>query len=158
MLSLTREWPIILRRFAASIQGFTSALESLPLVILPAAADTITATGVGLSWGSRGVVAKSVRSKNSAKKHTSPRHGASTVRVRNRPLRDYTEEALQKYFGDLNGHRPGDLYELVLGEVEEPLFKTVLDYTKGNQSVAAEILGINRATLRKKLRHYQLLG
>ena len=106
-------------------------------------------------------MANSVRNKTSTKKHSSSRNGASTVRVRNRPLRplrDYTEEALQKYFGDLNGHRPGDLYELVLGEVEEPLFKTVLDYTKGNQSVAAEILGINRATLRKKLRHYQLLG
>lgn len=107
-------------------------------------------------------MAKSVRNKTSTKtlmkKHSSSRIGTSTVRVRNRPLRDYTEEALQKYFGDLNGHRPGDLYELVLGEVEEPLFKTVLDYTKGNQSVAAEILGINRATLRKKLRHYQLLG
>lgn len=101
---------------------------------------------------------KSTRDKTLTKKHSAPRTGASTVRARNRPLRDYTEEALQKYFGDLNGHRPGDLYELVLGEVEEPLFKTVLDYTKGNQSVAAEILGINRATLRKKLRHYQLLG
>ena len=101
---------------------------------------------------------KSVRNKTSIKKHTLSRNGASAVRVRNRPLRDYTEQALQKYFGDLNGHRPGDLYEMVLGEVEEPLFKTVLDYTKGNQSVAAEILGINRATLRKKLRHYQLLG
>ena len=101
---------------------------------------------------------KSARSKTPARKHSSPRNGASMVRVKNRPLRDYTEEALQKYFGDLNGHRPGDLYDLVLGEVEEPLFKTVLDYTKGNQSVAAEILGINRATLRKKLRHYQLLG
>ena len=103
-------------------------------------------------------MAKSVRNKTSIKKHTLSRNGAATVRVRNRPLRDYTEEALQKYFGDLNGHRPGDLYDLVLGEVEEPLFKTVLDYTKGNQSVAAEILGSNRATLRKKLRHYQLLG
>jgi Fis family transcriptional regulator, factor for inversion stimulation protein len=103
-------------------------------------------------------VVKSARNKTPARKHNSPRNGVSTVRVKNRPLRDYTEEALQKYFGDLNGHRPGDLYELVLGEVEEPLFKTVLDYTKGNQSVAAEILGINRATLRKKLRHYQLLG
>jgi Fis family transcriptional regulator len=103
-------------------------------------------------------VTKSVRNKTSIKKHTLSRTGATTVRVRNRPLRDYTEEAMQKYFGELNGHRPGDLYEMVLGEVEEPLFKTVLDYTKGNQSVAAEILGINRATLRKKLRHYQLLG
>jgi len=103
-------------------------------------------------------VAKIARSKTPTKKHSAPRNGATTVRVKNRPLRDYTEEALQKYFGDLNGHRPGDLYELVLGEIEEPLFKTVLDYTKGNQSVAAEILGINRATLRKKLRHYQLLA
>lgn len=104
------------------------------------------------------MVAKGVRNKTSTKKHSSHRHGTSTVRIRNGPLRNHTEEALQKYFGDLNGHRPGDLYDLVLGEVEEPLFKTVLDYTKGNQSVAAEILGINRATLRKKLRHYQLLG
>jgi Fis family transcriptional regulator len=103
-------------------------------------------------------VAKIVRNKTPTRKHSAPHTGTSTVRVKNRPLRDYTEEALQKYFGDLNGHRPGDLYELVLGEIEEPLFKTVLDYTKGNQSVAAEILGINRATLRKKLRHYQLLG
>jgi Fis family transcriptional regulator len=103
-------------------------------------------------------VAKTARTKSSTKKHSSGRHSAATVRVKKGPLREHTEEALQKYFGELNGHRPGDLYELVLGEVEEPLFKTVLDYTRGNQSVAAEILGINRATLRKKLRHYHLLG
>jgi len=46
---------------------------------------------------------------------------------------------------------------LVLGEVEPPLFETVMDYAQGNQSRAAEILGINRATLRKKLKHYYLL-
>lgn len=103
-------------------------------------------------------MAKSARSKSPSKKQSPARNGVAHIRVRNRPLRDHTEEALQNYFGDLNGHRPGDLYDLVLGEVEQPLFKTVLDYTKGNQSVAAEILGINRATLRKKLRHYQLLG
>jgi Fis family transcriptional regulator len=80
----------------------------------------------------------------------------ANVRLKNRPLRDFAEEALDKYFRDLNGHRPGDLYDLVLGEVEEPLFKTVMNYTGGNQSRAAEILGINRATLRKKLRQYQL--
>ena len=122
-------------------------------------ADTICmAAGVELSSGvaERWPRARVARPRPGS---TAPaRNGASTIRVKNRPLRDHTEEALQKYFGDLNGHRPGDLYELVLGEVEEPLFKTVLDYTKGNQSVAAEILGINRATLRKKLRHYQLLG
>lgn len=65
---------------------------------------------------------------------------------------------MDKYFKDLNGHKPGELYDLVLGEIEHPLFTSVLEYTDGNQSAAAEILGINRATLRKKLRHYQLLG
>lgn len=74
-----------------------------------------------------------------------------------KPLRKYTEEALSQYFKSLNGDRPGDLYELVLGEVEEPLFRAVMDYTQGNQSQAAGILGINRGTLRKKLKTYSLL-
>ena len=74
-----------------------------------------------------------------------------------KPLREYTEEALNRYFKSLNGDRPGDLYEFVLGEVEEPLFKAVMDYTHGNQSQAAGILGINRGTLRKKLKTYSLI-
>ena len=74
-----------------------------------------------------------------------------------KPLHKHTEEALQDYFKSLNGDRPGDLYELVIGEVERPLFKAVLDYTDGNQSQAAGILGINRGTLRKKLRSYSLI-
>jgi Fis family transcriptional regulator len=48
------------------------------------------------------------------------------------------------------------LYDLVMREVEEPLFRAVLDYSAGNQSRAADILGINRGTLRKKLRTYGL--
>ncbi len=74
-----------------------------------------------------------------------------------KPLRKHTEEALQQYFKTLNGDRPGELYDLVMGEIEEPLFKAVMDYTAGNQSQAAGILGINRGTLRKKLRTYSLL-
>jgi len=74
-----------------------------------------------------------------------------------KPLRAHTEEALESYFANLNGTRPGDLYELVLGEVELPLFKAVMDYTDGNQSQAAGILGINRGTLRKKLKTYSLI-
>jgi Fis family transcriptional regulator, factor for inversion stimulation protein len=66
-------------------------------------------------------------------------------------------EALQKYFQTLNGHKPEELYDLVIGEVEKPLFRAVLDYTGGNQSLAAAILGINRGTLRKKLRRHGLL-
>jgi len=74
-----------------------------------------------------------------------------------KPLRKHTEEALGQYFASLNGERPADLYDLVLGEIEEPLFKAVMAYTGGNQSEAAGILGINRGTLRKKLKTYSLL-
>jgi Fis family transcriptional regulator, factor for inversion stimulation protein len=65
-------------------------------------------------------------------------------------------KALSAYFTSLNGHRPAQLYDMVLREVEEPLFKAVLDYADGNQSRAAGILGINRGTLRKKLRQFGL--
>ena len=71
-------------------------------------------------------------------------------------LRSHTERALDHYFANLNGHRPSRLYELVLREVEEPLFRTVLLKADGNQSRAAGMLGINRATLRKKLREHGL--
>jgi Fis family transcriptional regulator len=74
-----------------------------------------------------------------------------------KPLCQHTEDALDQYFTSLNGNRPGNLYDLVLGEVERPLFKAVMDYTHGNQSQAAGILGINRGTLRKKLKTYSLL-
>ena len=72
------------------------------------------------------------------------------------PLRNHAEQALHSYFTSLNGHRPAHLYELVLREIEEPLFKAVLDYAAGNQSAAAGILGMNRGTLRKKLRQFGL--
>ena len=74
-----------------------------------------------------------------------------------KPLCKHTEDALDQYFATLNGDRPGELYDLVIGEVERPLFKAVMDYTDGNQSQAAGILGINRGTLRKKLRTYSII-
>ena len=74
------------------------------------------------------------------------------------PLRSLTAQALDSYFASLNGHAPGHLYDLVMREVEEPLFRAVLDYSEGNQSRAADILGINRGTLRKKLRNYGISG
>jgi Fis family transcriptional regulator, factor for inversion stimulation protein len=93
--------------------------------------------------------------KKKTKKAVTP---ASQVSVRIKPLSTLTDEALKSYFASLNGHKPGDLYQLVIGEVEKPLLKAVLGYTKGNQSRAAEILGINRGTLRKKLKSYELGG
>ena len=79
------------------------------------------------------------------------------VRLHGASLGNMTTQALKTYFANLNGHKPGELYELVLGEVEPPLLKAVMEYTRGNQSRAAEILGINRGTLRKKLKTYGLL-
>jgi Fis family transcriptional regulator, factor for inversion stimulation protein len=72
------------------------------------------------------------------------------------PLRTMTAAALDSYFATLNGHKPGQLYDMVIREVEEPLFRAVLAYAAGNQSRAADILGINRGTLRKKLKIYGL--
>ncbi|MBD3669538.1 MAG: DNA-binding transcriptional regulator Fis [Gammaproteobacteria bacterium] len=73
-------------------------------------------------------------------------------------LQNAIEYALRDYFHELDGTTPGNLYEMVLGEVEQPLLKAVLDYTRGNQSKAADVLGINRGTLRKKLKEYGLHG
>jgi Fis family transcriptional regulator len=94
-----------------------------------------------------------------AKKKTRARE-AIVARVNGRevPLRNHAERALSDYFTSLNGQRPAHLYDLVLREVEEPLFRVVLDYAQGNQSRAADILGINRGTLRKKLKQFGLAG
>ena len=87
------------------------------------------------------------------KKKTSNDH----EKAASKPLGALTDKALSHYFKNLNGYKPAELYQLVIGEVEKPLFRTVMNYTGGNQSEAAEILGINRGTLRKKLKLYKLL-
>ena len=70
------------------------------------------------------------------------------------PLHMQVRAALEDYFCNLEGETPSNLYKLVLGEVEPPLLETVLRHTRGNQTKAADILGINRSTLRKKLKQY----
>ena len=87
----------------------------------------------------------------------SQKNKKTSFKANKKPLCKHTEDALDQYFAALNGDRPGDLYDLVIGEVERPLFKAVMNYTRGNQSQAAGILGINRGTLRKKLRTYSLI-
>ncbi|NNG13979.1 MAG: DNA-binding transcriptional regulator Fis [Gammaproteobacteria bacterium] len=73
-----------------------------------------------------------------------------------RPLRECIATALEEYFRHLDGHEPDDLYQMVLQEMEEPLLRAVLDYTRSNQSRAAVVLGLNRGTLRKKMKQYNL--
>lgn len=72
------------------------------------------------------------------------------------PLSEHVEIALRHYFEHIGDYAPNNLYKFVLSEVEPPLLRTVLEYTEGNQSRAAELLGLDRGTLRKKLRQYDL--
>ena len=72
------------------------------------------------------------------------------------PLRQCVRHALENYFAHLDGHETRGLHRMVMEEVETPLLEAVLSHTQGNQSRAAEVLGINRGTLRKKLRDYNL--
>ena len=72
-------------------------------------------------------------------------------------LRGSVEKALRNYFVHLEGASVTDLYNLVLSEVEAPLLESVMNYVKGNQTKASELLGLNRGTLRKKLKQYDLL-
>lgn len=71
-----------------------------------------------------------------------------------RSLAESVTQSVQKYFSELKGADPVDLYQFVLEEVETPLFKAVMEHCKYNQSRAAIILGISRGTLRTKLRRY----
>lgn len=72
------------------------------------------------------------------------------------PLSDHIKVVLEGYFNDLGDHEPAHLYQLVLQEIERPLLETVMKYTKGNQSKASVVLGLNRGTLRKKLKQYDI--
>ncbi|MBE9568577.1 MAG: DNA-binding transcriptional regulator Fis [Proteobacteria bacterium] len=66
------------------------------------------------------------------------------------------KHSIRRYLYELDGAHPNNMYELVLKQIEQPLFEAILEHTKGNQSRAAELLGLNRGTLRKKLRSYNL--
>ena len=71
-------------------------------------------------------------------------------------LRNHVLQALQDYFVHLDGQAPVNLYELVITELEVPMLEMALNYVGGNQSKAAQILGLSRGTLRKKLERYKL--
>lgn len=72
-------------------------------------------------------------------------------------LRKDVERSLQQYFSHLGDESVTDLYDLVLTEVEVPLLKAVLNHTGSNQSKASIMLGLNRGTLRKKLKQHGML-
>ena len=64
--------------------------------------------------------------------------------------------AIESYFRDLDGEKPCAVYDMVIDLVEKPLLETVLRHAEGNQTRAAELLGLNRNTLRKKIKEHRI--
>ncbi len=72
-------------------------------------------------------------------------------------IQEVVKKSLEKYFRDLGEQRPSNVYEMVVLTVEKPILEAVMARAEGNQSHAAEMLGINRNTLRKKLQQHGLI-
>ena len=93
--------------------------------------------------------------------HFTPLHAPADNQTKDRrrasdPLSERVRQSLDAYFDQLDGTEPSDLYQMVLAQTERPLLERVMQYTGGNQTRAAVVLGISRATLRKKLALYNI--
>jgi len=75
----------------------------------------------------------------------------------NKDIDDCIRRSVEQYFKDLRGAEPNTLHDLFLGAAEKPLLDVVMRHADGNQSKAAEWLGINRNTLRRKLQVHKLI-
>ncbi|MEM9256684.1 MAG: DNA-binding transcriptional regulator Fis [Pseudomonadota bacterium] len=73
-------------------------------------------------------------------------------------LRDAVQTAVRQYLDELDGQLSTDVYQMVLAQIEAPLLEEIMAYTRNNQTKAAHMLGLNRGTLRKKLKQYQLIA
>ena len=71
-------------------------------------------------------------------------------------LRENVETAMANYFKHLDGQPVSDVYQMVMSEIEAPLLEQVMKYVRNNQTKAAHLLGLNRGTLRKKVKQYGL--
>ena len=76
--------------------------------------------------------------------------------TRKNEVAECVRRSVQKYLDDLDGESPCPMYEMVIRNVEKPLLEVVLAHADGNQSVAADMLGINRNTLRKKMQVHKI--
>lgn len=79
------------------------------------------------------------------------------INGQSKTLKQSVEASMDEFFAHLDGQPVTNLYEMVLSEVEAPLLDVVMKYANDNQTRASEILGLNRGTLRKKLKQYDLL-
>lgn len=78
------------------------------------------------------------------------------TKIQKSTLGSHVLNSIEDYFFQLDGGQTTNLYNLVLEEIEGPLFRSVMKHTKNNQSNAANILGISRGTLRKKIKQYNI--
>jgi Fis family transcriptional regulator len=84
------------------------------------------------------------------------RHSQTAPDCSNGSLSNSVRKAMENYFADLDGHEAGNLYDLFLAQVEKPMFEVVMQAARGNITRAAQMLGLNRGTLRNRLKKYGL--
>jgi len=77
---------------------------------------------------------------------------------RTNELSDCVKRSLERYFKDMDGEKPTSIYEMVLKNIEKPMIETVLGKAAGNQSLSAQMLGVTRNTLRKKMQQLRIKG
>ena len=77
---------------------------------------------------------------------------------RSNELADCVKRSLERYFKDMDGEKPTSIYEMVLKNIEKPMIETVLAKAQGNLSLAAQMLGVTRNTLRKKMQQLRIKG
>jgi Fis family transcriptional regulator len=85
------------------------------------------------------------------------RRPARRGRMSKKHIEECIRASLESYFKDLRGEEPHSMYDMIISVVEKPLLEVVMQHADGNQSRAAEWLGINRNTLRRKLVEHKLL-
>ena len=76
---------------------------------------------------------------------------------RSNDIADSVRRGIERYFRDLDGEKPAGIYDMVLESVERSMLETVMRHADGNQTIAADMLGINRNTLRRKLTDHSLI-
>ena len=89
---------------------------------------------------------------------TTPAADHAAESATNTNLREAVTASVRAYLAELDGQISTDVYQMVLAEIEAPLLEEIMTYTRNNQTKASIMLGLNRGTLRKKLKQYQLIS
>ena len=91
-------------------------------------------------------------------KQTDSSNEGAEPTLQGQSLRESVSIAVRQYLKELDGQMTTDVYDMVLAEIEAPLLEEIMQYTRNNQTKASIMLGLNRGTLRKKLKQYKLIS